>query len=238
MGQQAAYALCLPRLALALSPALDYDVSTGQGRYIAPPSPFQDDKVREKSLKRKTAKEILASSFRELAQTKSIEKITVADIAGNCGYSSATFYRQFRDKYDLIAWEYSQHITDIMNRMGEDGYTWEQTLIDGVRYFQENQAYLANLLQHTSGHDAFILYMSQINREALSHHIQAVCGKAELDPVIDMCVRIYSYGTVFMSCAWIMDSYPVTAEQLAEAFRSAVPLALKPYLLPDSPSTK
>ena len=61
-------------------------------------------------MKRKTAKELLAESFRELAQDRDIDKITVQDIAKNCGYSIATFYRQFRDKYDLIAWDYKlQH---------------------------------------------------------------------------------------------------------------------------------
>ena len=29
-------------------------------------------------------------------------KITIQDIVDNCGYSPATFYRNFRDKYDLI----------------------------------------------------------------------------------------------------------------------------------------
>ena len=54
-------------------------------------------------LKRKTAKEILAESFREVAEHKNIDKITVRDITENCGYSSAAVYRQFRDKYDRIA---------------------------------------------------------------------------------------------------------------------------------------
>ena len=53
-------------------------------------------------MKRKTAKEILADSFRELAEQKTVDKITVKDITENCGYSTATFYRQFKDKYDLI----------------------------------------------------------------------------------------------------------------------------------------
>lgn len=46
-------------------------------------------------MQRKTAKQILAESFREVAQTKSIDKITVKDITENCGYSSATppFFR-------------------------------------------------------------------------------------------------------------------------------------------------
>ena len=61
-------------------------------------------------MKRKTAKEILADSFRELAETRAIDKITIKDITDNCGYSTATYYRQFRDKYDLIAWAYSRDL--------------------------------------------------------------------------------------------------------------------------------
>ncbi|MBR0399679.1 MAG: TetR family transcriptional regulator, partial [Mogibacterium sp.] len=64
-------------------------------------------------MKRKTAKEILAESFRELAETRNVDRITAKDITENCGYSSATFYRQFKDKYDLIAWEYSRNLPGI-----------------------------------------------------------------------------------------------------------------------------
>ena len=38
------------------------------------------------SMKRKTVKEILAESFREVAETKPIDKITIRDIVDNCGY--------------------------------------------------------------------------------------------------------------------------------------------------------
>lgn len=82
-------------------------------------------------MKRKTAKEILAVSFRELAEKKKADKITVRDIAENCGYSTTTFYRHFKDKYDLIAWEYTQNVSEIMNRVGQDGYSWNQTLYEG-----------------------------------------------------------------------------------------------------------
>ena len=65
---------------------------------------------RNDSMKRKTAKDILADSFRELAQKKKIDKITIKDIAANGGYSPATFYRQFKDKYDRIAWDYARGV--------------------------------------------------------------------------------------------------------------------------------
>ena len=57
-------------------------------------------------MKRKTARDIFVESFHALAQTRSIDRITVREIAENCGYSTATFDRHFMDKYDLIVWDY------------------------------------------------------------------------------------------------------------------------------------
>lgn len=45
----------------------------------------------------------MGESVRELAAQRSLDKITVKEIAQNCGVTSATFYNHFRDKYDLIA---------------------------------------------------------------------------------------------------------------------------------------
>ena len=73
-------------------------------------------------MKRKTAKEILTASFQELAAVKSIDKITIQEIADNCGYSPATFYRNFKDKYDLIAWEHTRAVAEIVDRVGADDY--------------------------------------------------------------------------------------------------------------------
>ena len=44
-------------------------------------------------MKRKTAKEILAESFRELAETKPVDKITVPEIVEICGYHSQTLHK-------------------------------------------------------------------------------------------------------------------------------------------------
>ncbi|MBQ7669567.1 MAG: TetR family transcriptional regulator, partial [Clostridia bacterium] len=51
---------------------------------------------------------MLAQAFREVAESKNIDKITIQDIVDNCGYSPATFYRNFKDKYDLIAWDHTR----------------------------------------------------------------------------------------------------------------------------------
>ena len=86
-------------------------------------------------MKRKTTKEILAESFRELAESRSIDKITVQEIVDNCGYSTATFYRHFKDKYDLIAWGYAHKAEEIMAQLSGNNTRWKQTLMDWAAYF-------------------------------------------------------------------------------------------------------
>ena len=182
-------------------------------------------------MKRKTAKEILAESFKELADKKSVDRITVKDIVENCDYSTATFYRHFKDKYDLIAWYHTNGTAEIMDKIGVDGYTWEQTLIEGARGFNEHKKYLANLFLHTSGMDSFVRYMTEINFNALKKHILEVSGGELLDQKTEMCIRLYCMGTVNLTCEWILGKYEVTPDERAEVYRSSLPLPLHPYLL-------
>ncbi len=41
-------------------------------------------------MKRKTTKEILTESFRELAENRPVDKITIKEIVDNCDYSPAS----------------------------------------------------------------------------------------------------------------------------------------------------
>ena len=181
-------------------------------------------------MKRKTAKEILADSFRELAEAKAIDKITIKDITDNCGYSSATFYRQFRDKYDLIAWAYSRDLERIMEHVGVDETTWNQTLVDGARYYAEHKEYLANLLNHTSGYDAFVRNMTEINYESLTRAIMKSEDASELDGKTKMLIRLYVLGTVQLTCEWILGKHQASPQLLAEVYEQALPDCLQQYL--------
>ncbi len=182
-------------------------------------------------MKRKTAKELLADSFRELASVKNIDKITVQDIVDNCGYSPATFYRSFKDKYDLIAWDYARRTEAVMDQVDGVSYSWKQTLLDGALLYQSQKEYLANLLHHTSGHDAFILYMTEINFRVLKKYLLEVSGKTDLTSQEIMYVRIYCLGTVCLTCEWLLGQHEATPEQIADVYEQALPEPLKPYLL-------
>ena len=106
-------------------------------------------------MKRNTAKEILAESFHELANSKNIDKITIQDIVDNCGYSPATFYRNFKDKYDLIVWEHTRGVAKIMGTI-DNYHTWKQAMIDAAEWYNTEKVYLANLF--STHPDKILLY--------------------------------------------------------------------------------
>ncbi|MBQ6527101.1 MAG: TetR/AcrR family transcriptional regulator C-terminal domain-containing protein [Clostridia bacterium] len=181
-------------------------------------------------MKRKTAREILTESFRELALSMPIDKITVRDIVNNCGYSQATFYRQFKDKYDLIAWSYTEDLEAVLKELNGDAYSWRKALENAAHYFQEHRQYLANLLTHTSGYDAFIFHMTDIHARGLERVVERLKGSLPEDSPIRYYVQIYCYGSVLFSCDWILGKYDMNEKELADIFEKALPAALLPYL--------
>ena len=182
-------------------------------------------------MKRKTAREILAESFRELAGNKPVDKITVPEIAENCGYSKTTFYRLFRDKYDLMAWDYTQRLQTIVDQTEREDYEWKQILWDVALFYREQKDYLRNLLLHTSGYESFSRHMKQLHIEIVTKCVLDASGMKELDVKTEMYVRTYCQGTVDLSCDWILGAFPVPPEELAAVFEDCLPIPLRQFLL-------
>ncbi|MDK2961900.1 MAG: hypothetical protein PWP20_1026 [Eubacteriaceae bacterium] len=51
-----------------------------------------------------TTKRALEASLKNLLLKKPLDKITISDIANDCGISRMTFYYHFKDIYDLVEW--------------------------------------------------------------------------------------------------------------------------------------
>ena len=181
---------------------------------------------------KKSKKEVLLKSFKELALQKPISKITITNITDNCGLSQPTFYRYFKDKYDLIAWSYITDTGEIMGRIGKQGYQWRDTLYDGMRHFGKNRALIVNALKHTGGREAFIRQMERTNIDLLCNEIRKTIMTEKIpDDILDM-VKIYCYGTVRLTCEWLTDDLPITPEKLADDMEKSLPEPLKVYLYP------
>ena len=183
-------------------------------------------------MKRQSSREILVASFHELMKEKPADKITIQEIVENCGYSPATFYRQFRDKYDLIAWDYSTQCSAIMGQIGSNGYIWKDTLLDGARYFSENRAFALNALRHTSGRDAFLNLLETVNTELLSAEVRKVLMTEKLPDDILTMIKVYCYGTVRFTFEWLIEDMPLSHVAYAEIMERCLPEPLRPFLYP------
>jgi len=104
---------------------------------------------------RKTTKEILADSMFELAATKAVDKITIKEIVENCGLSSATFYRYFRDKYELIAWIFNYKMETKFYEFANGKKTWRQEIFEILVILDENKTFYRNTIKNTEGQDSF-----------------------------------------------------------------------------------
>ena len=91
-----------------------------------------------------------------MAEKVPINKITIANIVDNCEVTQPTFYRYFKDKYDMIAWIYAREAKKHIKKVGVDGYVWKDTSLDGMRFYVENRKFMVNALKHTRGRDSFI----------------------------------------------------------------------------------
>ena len=183
-------------------------------------------------MRRKTTKELLADSFRELAETKPIHKITISNITGNCGLTQPTFYRHFKDKYDLIAWIYVSDAKEIMGQIGTDGYTWRDTLLDGAKYFSGNRTFALNALRHTSGRDSFLSLLETVNTELLCTEVRKKLMTEHIPQDVLTMIKVYCYGTVRYTCEWLLEEMPLSRETYADVMEKCLPEPLRQYLYP------
>ncbi len=179
---------------------------------------------------RLTTKELLADSLKELSTQKPVDKITVKEIAQNCGFTSKTFYNHFQDKYDLIAWIYSTSTEKIMDKIGKDGYEWRDTLRDGFKYFLDNREFLKNLAANTKGQDSFINYVAQFNVKVLSDYVKRSKNLESLPPDVEIFVKVYCYGTVCAFCEMLTKEISMPDEECILLIEKSLPEPLKKYL--------
>lgn len=70
-------------------------------------------------------KRALEISLKKLLLQKPLNKITISDIANDCGINRMTFYYHFKDIYDLIEWICTEETARAIN--GKKTYeTWQQ----------------------------------------------------------------------------------------------------------------
>ena len=179
---------------------------------------------------RMSTKEILAESFKELAETKPINKITITNITDNCGMTQPTFYNHFRDKYDLITWIYLQEAQKHIKNVGKDGWTWKDTISCNLQYFMDNKSFIINALKNTKGMDSFVFQMANINRDLLVKEVKSKTGKDELSDEMMALIKMYVCGICQYICGWLLEPNPMPCDKLAGIIQEFAPSEIRPFI--------
>ena len=183
-------------------------------------------------MKRKTTKETLAESFQEIAAVKKANKITVSDIVRNCGMSPATFYRHFRDKYDLIAWIYEQWCEEIFHRFDGRPDRKEQIYAAWVRLCWEKKEFLKNLIENTDGYDSFILRMVEVDVRLIENDIVFLGGRDALTEKVHLKIYLYSAGMARLMSAWLLGRITAEPDEITEVLLEMIPVSVAPLITP------
>jgi probable dihydroxyacetone kinase regulator len=91
----------------------------------------------------------LATSLKELLETKPLDKIRVKEITDKCGVNRQTFYYHFTDIFDLVEWIYQKETAKaIADNKTYD--TWQQGFKGLMEWAIENKSFVLNIYNSIS----------------------------------------------------------------------------------------
>ena len=172
-------------------------------------------------------KRALEQSLKNLLLQKPITKITINDIAEDCGINRMTFYYHFKDIYDLVEWSCEEDARKAIE--GNKTYgTWEQGFLNVFRHVSREkiEQYLYRVV--------YDLLMNVIEECSLGMAVR------EEDKVF--IADFYKYGFVGLMLEWIHQNMEPDPEEivsrLSNLIEGDVKRALEKHCLNASPSTK
>ena len=166
----------------------------------------------------------LAASIKECMKTTPVDRITVKDIAEGCGLTRQTFYRNFKDKYDLINWYFDKILLESFEHMGE-GKTVYEGLVNKFHYIQQEKLFFKAAFKND-------------DQNCLrDHDFQLICAfyteqletrmACRLSRQLQFQLEMYCQGSIYMTVQWVLGYRKCSAEELAHALASAMPEELQ-----------
>ncbi len=149
-------------------------------------------------------KRALEQSLKNLLLKKPLTKITVSDIADDCGINRMTFYYHFKDIYDLVEWsclEDAKHALDEKKTYE----TWQQGLLQIFEAVKENKPFILNVYRCVH-REQVEKYLQPLVDQLLLGVINEETGNMTIrDEDKQFIAQIYSYIFIGLMLDWIKD---------------------------------
>ena len=185
-------------------------------------------------------KRALEASLKNLLLQKPLSKITINDIAEDCGINRMTFYYHFKDIYDLVEWSCEEDARKALE--GKKTYdTWQQGLLQIFEAVLENKPFIMNVY-HSVSREQVESYLYRLTYDLLESVVEEQAAgmsvRAEDKAFI---ADVYKYAFVGLMLDWIKsdmkeDPQKIVA-RLALVVRGSVAAALSRFRI-DRPETE
>ena len=175
-------------------------------------------------------KRALEQSLKNLLLKKPLTKITVNDIAEDCGINRMTFYYHFKDIYDLVEWSCQEDASRAL--AGKKTYeTWQQGLLQIFETVQENKPFILNVYRSIS-REQVENYLYQVTYQLLEDVVEEQAADMSVRPEDKAFIAtLYKYMFVGLMLDWVkndMKSDPqLMVDRLAQVIHGSVRVALE-----------
>lgn len=149
-----------------------------------------------------TTKRALEASLKNLLLKKPLNKITINDIAEDCGINRMTFYYHFRDIYDLIEWCCVEDAAKALN--GKKTYdTWQQGFLNIFNAVLDNKPFIVNVY-HSVSREQVEMYLYKVTYGLLIGVVEEQsAGMSVRDEDKKFIADFYKYAFVGIMLNWI-----------------------------------
>ena len=159
----------------------------------------------------------LEAALKKELLTKPLDKITINDLAEDCGISRMAFYYHFKDIYDLVEWVCVEDGTKALQ--GKKNYeNWQEGFCQIFEAVQENKPFIMNVYRCVS-REQVEKYLTLLTDDLLMGVINELSAemvvRAEDKAFI---AQVHSYAFVGLMLDWIKDEMKQEPEALVNRF--------------------
>ena len=175
-------------------------------------------------------KRALEASLKHLLLQKPLNKITINDIAEDCGINRMTFYYHFKDIYDLVEWCCEEDASRAL--AGNKTYeTWQQGLLQIFEAVLDNKPFIMNVYRSV-GREQVENYLYKVTYHLLesvvNEQAEGMSVRAEDKAFI---ATLYKYMFVGLMLDWVKtdmkDDPQLIVSRLEQVIHGGVRTALE-----------
>lgn len=179
-----------------------------------------------------TTKRALEASLKHLLLQKPLDKITINDIAEDCGINRMTFYYHFKDIYDLVEWTCEEEARKAL--AGKKTYdTWQEGFLQIFEAVKENKSFIMNIY-HSVSREQIEIYLYKLTYDLLIGVVEEQsAGMNVREEDKKFIADFYKYAFVGLMLDWIRNDMKedpnVIIERLGVLMHGNIPRALEAY---------